>query len=212
MPNLGFHTPCFTRPDDTGGTSASADDATDGSSDSGPTDEADARVRIGFVFRPHGVHGELKVNPETSDPEQFESFERVLVGPDPYSAEPYTVASVRYQQTKRGTTVILRLDEVESRTAAEQITKQSIFVDEEDLVIDDDELLINDLIGLEVRTDDGATLGSVGNVLEHPAHLTLIVNRGDGRELMIPFVADFVHDVDVEGGVMIVELIEGMDE
>jgi 16S rRNA processing protein RimM len=204
MTNSFHRFPCFTADHRPAGTSSPEDDA-----EGAPSD---ALIRVGFVFRPHGVHGELKVNPETSDPEQFETFEQVMVGPDPLSVTPYSVASVRYQQTKRGTTVILQLEEVDSRDAAETITKHSVFVDEDDLSITDDELLINDLIGLDVTTVEGDTIGTVANVLEHPAHLTVIVNRGAGREAMIPFVADFIRDVDLDQGHMIVELIEGMGE
>lgn len=208
-----FHFPVLHAPTDaSAGESVNADASGDAASSNDADQESGALVRVGFVFRPHGVHGELKVKPETSDPEQFETFEQVQVGADAISVQTFTVASVRYQQTKRGTTVILRLDEVDSRDAAEKITKQSVFVDEEQLTFDEEELLIHDMIGMAVTTTEGDALGTVANVLEHPAHLTVVVHRHEGGELLLPFVADFIHDVDLEHGQMIVELIEGMNE
>jgi len=191
--------------------SASAGRETAGAGESDPTGELNL-VKVGFVFRPHGVQGELKIKPETPNPEQFEAFDRVWVGSGPDTCTVYSIASVRYQQTKRGTTVILQLDDIASRDAAETITKQSVFVPEEALVIDDDEVLLHDLIDVTVQVASGEAIGVVTDILEHPAHLTLVIRRHDGPETMLPFVDDFVRDVDVEAGTLTVDLIDGLAE
>jgi len=177
------------------------------SSDSAPADDL---VQVGFIFRPHGVRGELKINPETSSPDQFERFEQIWVGPNEHGASPYVPTSVRYQQTKRGTTVILQLDGVDSRERAEAITKQSLFVPAEALEVDDDELMLHNLVDLDVVSTTDERIGVVEDVLEHPAHITLTIRCTDGREAMIPFVADFVHDVDLDAGRLVVTPIEGL--
>lgn len=177
------------------------------SSDSAPANDL---VQVGFIFRPHGVRGELKINPETSSPDQFERFEQIWVGPDEHDASPYVPTSVRYQQTKRGTTVILRLDGVGSRERAEAITKQSLFVPAEALEVDEDELMLHTLVDLDVVLTTDERIGVVEDVLEHPAHITLTIRCTDGREVMIPFVADFVHDVDLDAGRLVVTPIEGL--
>lgn len=177
------------------------------SSDRSPADEL---VQVGFIFRPHGVRGELKVNPETSSPDQFERFEQVWVGPNESAVSPYVPTSVRYQQTKRGTTVILQLDGVDSRESAEAITKQSLFVPADALDVDEDELMLHNLVDLEVVSVEGVRIGTVEDVLEHPAHITLTIRCTDGREAMIPFVADFVRDVDLDAGRLEVTPIEGL--
>ncbi len=193
--------------------SASAEPASADSEGTAPVDADDASlIQVGFVFRPHGVRGELKVKPETSDPTQFEVFERVWIGPKAESCSTYDIASVRYQQTKRGTTVILQLDGVDSRDDAEVITKQSVFVPEDELLINDEELLLHNLIDLEVVTTDGDAFGVITDVAENPAHLTLVIRRHDGPEAMIPFVDDFVANVDVDAGTLTVELIDGLAE
>ncbi len=177
------------------------------SSDSAPANDL---VQVGFIFRPHGVRGELKINPETSSPDQFERFEQIWVGPDEHDASPYVPTSVRYQQTKRGTTVILQLDGVGSRERAEAITKQSLFVPAEALEVDEDELMLHTLVDLDVVLTTDERIGVVEDVLEHPAHITLTIRCTDGREVMIPFVADFVHDVDLDAGRLVVTPIEGL--
>ena len=61
-----------------------------------------------------------------------------------------------------------------------------------------DEYYWADLIGLEVRTVEGAVLGRVESLLETGAHDVLVV-AGE-RERLIPFVPAHVLEVDVGGG------------
>jgi 16S rRNA processing protein RimM len=71
--------------------------------------------------------------------------------------------------------------------------------------LDEDEYVSADLVGLHVFTASGESLGVVNNVLPNPAHDIIVVG-----EILIPAVKQFVKEVDLEAGRMVVELIEGM--
>jgi len=168
-------------------------------------------VQIGFVYRPHGMEGELKVNPEhTDDPARFEELSTVYLGRSPRAVTRHEIASVRYQETKRGTTVILGLADVESRSDAEAVMKLNVFADEEALELADDEIFIHELVGLTVVTEAGETLGTVANYVEMPAQDVFVVRRPEHGEAMIPAVEDFIVDVDVDEGRLVVRPIEGL--
>ena len=171
----------------------------------------EAMVQVGFVFRAHGMEGELKVNPEhTDDPERFEELDTVYLGRSPHAVTRHEIASVRYQETKRGTTVILGLADVASRSDAEAVMKQKVFVDEADLELADDEIFIHELVGLSVVTEAGETLGTVANYMEMPAQDVFVVHRPEAGEAMIPAVEDFIVDIDLDGGRLVVRPIEGL--
>jgi 16S rRNA processing protein RimM len=170
-------------------------------------------IQIGFVFRAHGMEGELKVNPEhTDDPARFEELDTVYVGQSPRQVTAHTISSVRYQQTKRGTTVILGLADVTSRDDAERVAKLRVFAHEDVLELAEDEVFIHDLVGLTVVTESGDELGTVANYMEMPAQDVFVVRRPGHEEAMIPAVADFIVDVDVEGGQLVVRPIDGLFE
>ena len=171
----------------------------------------EAMVQVGFVFRAHGMEGELKVNPEhTDDPARFEELDTVYLGRSPRAVTRHEIASVRYQETKRGTTVILGLADVASRSDAEAVIKQNVFADEADLELADDEIFIHDLVGLSVVTEAGETLGTVANYMEMPAQDVFVVHRPEAGEAMIPAVEDFIVDIDLDGGRLVVRPIEGL--
>jgi len=174
---------------------------------------ASALIQVGFVYRPHGIEGELKINPEhTDDPTRFETLDTVYLGGRPHRVTRHSIRSVRYQETKRGTTVILGVEGIESRGDAETVAKMKVFVVEDDLELGDDEFFVHELVGLEVVTEAGDVLGTVSNFMEMPAHEVFVVQRPDGTEAMIPAVEDFILEVDREAERVAVRPIDGLIE
>lgn len=168
-------------------------------------------VQVGFVYRPHGIEGELKINPgQTDDPARFEELPTVYFGERPQQVRSHDIRSVRYQETKRGTTVILGVEGVTTRSDAEALAKLKVFAAEEDLALDDDEFFVHELVGLEVVTEEGTVLGTVSNFQEMPAHEVFVIRRPDGGEAMVPAVEDFILDVDLNAGRVTVRPIEGL--
>jgi 16S rRNA processing protein RimM len=173
--------------------------------------DAQQLVRVGFVYRPHGVHGEIKVDPEdTGDPTRYEHWDRVFVGREPQAVTRHAITGVRYQETKRGTTVILTLDGIDDRDDAEAIMKATVFVAEDDLELDEDEVFIHELIGLDVETEDGTPVGTVVNLLEHPAHDVLVVQQAEGGEALVPAVDDFIREFNLDARRVVIRPIDGL--
>lgn len=171
----------------------------------------EALVRLGQIFRPHGVRGELKIAPDMEDPTRFEALDVVYVGPHEGRVTPHRITSVRYQETKRGVTVILQLEGIADRGDAEVIAKQHLYATEDALPpLEEDTLFVHDLIGLEVVTDTGEPVGTVANVLALPAHDVYVVHKPGQPERMIPAVDDFIVDLDLDAGQLVIRPIEGL--
>jgi 16S rRNA processing protein RimM len=173
----------------------------------------EALIRLGRIFRPHGVRGELKIAPDMEDPSRFEAFDTVYVGPDPGRVTKHRITSIRYQETKRGITVILQLEGIDDRGDAEVITKQHLYAPEDALPpLEEDEVFVHDLIGLTVVTEDGDEVGMVSNVLPHPAHDVYVVHRPGHPEQMIPAVDEFIVAIDLDAEQIVIRPIEGLLE
>ncbi len=172
----------------------------------------EALLLVGRIGKTHGVQGEVKVIPETDDPERFAALETVFLGQQPEDAAPHPVASVRFQQSKRGLTVVLKLDGIETMEQAAALRRKAVFAFEEDLPpLDDDEFFLHDLIGLDVVTEQGEGIGAVKDVLELPAHHVYVVARPDKPDAMIPAVPAFIAEIDIHGAQrLVVRPIEGL--
>ncbi|PSQ96509.1 MAG: 16S rRNA processing protein RimM [Bacteroidetes bacterium SW_11_64_17] len=168
-------------------------------------------VQVGFVFRPHGLEGELKIDPEhTDDPARFEELPTVFLGAQPHRVTRHAIVSVRYQQTKRGTTVILGVEGIDDRDDAEAVAKFKVFATEEALELEDGELFAHELIGWDVVAEDGTALGTVANLMQMPGQDMLVVRGPENEEMMIPVVEDFIVGLDDDEGCITVRLIEGL--
>ena len=82
-------------------------------------------------------------------------------------------------------------------------------VDPSETPDDPDEFYDHQLVGLRVEDQQGATLGSVTEVV-HGAQDLLVVTRTDGGHVMVPFVGALVPEVDVAGGRLVVDLPDGL--
>lgn len=176
-------------------------------------------IEVGRVSRPHGVHGEVRIVPSTDNPERF-SLGSILyarperlgvAGPRVRQQIRLTVANVRGDEAFP----ILRLGEVGDRVAAEALRGYVLEIPSSALPeLEADEFYPFDLIGLEVRDEDGAVIGEVTDVLDSPAHALLLIagerdstlqepdRRGSSGEL-VPFVAEAVPIVAVADGYMV---------
>jgi 16S rRNA processing protein RimM len=171
--------------------------------DSGPDD----LILVGVIGRAHGIKGEVKVVPETDDPERFRAFKR-LVFRDARGDREINVLGVRVQTSSKGETPILRLEGVDSREDAEAMRGTKLLVRESDLPIGDDEFFYHDLVGAEAVSEDGGKIGIVRDVIDLPGAATIVLRRDGGDDVLIPIVPEFVRDV--RQGRIVLRLIEGM--
>lgn len=166
---------------------------------------------VGRITRPHGVVGEVKIQPETDDPARLLSLPVVFVGATAGAAVAMKVERARLQPAKGQTLGVLKLGGVNDRDAADALRKQGLYARIDDLPpLADDELFLHDLVGLTVVTDAGEEVGTVVDVQELPAHDTLVVARPDGSEVLIPAVPAFVQAIDLDAEQVVITPIEGL--
>jgi 16S rRNA processing protein RimM len=165
-------------------------------------------VVVGRIGRPHGVRGEVTVEVRTDDPE-LRFVPGAVLRTDPAERGPITIAGVHWHSG----TLLLRLEGVDSREAAEAVRNTELLVDVADLpeIEDPDSYYDHQLVGLTVRMPDGTELGEV-TVIRHEAQDLLVVRRPEGGELLIPFVSAIVPTVDLDGGFVVVDPPEGLLE
>jgi 16S rRNA processing protein RimM len=89
---------------------------------------------------------------------------------------------------------------VDDRNAAEALRGQTltIEVDPAELPEDPDEFYDHQLVGLKVVLEDGSLIGVIGEVIHLPSQDLLSVKREGDTEVLIPFVMEFVPDIDLD--------------
>lgn len=177
-------------------------------------------LSVGCMINTHGIKGEIKVNPSTSDISRFEYLYRVQIDMSPAGAgkgdqaspdkntplKEFFVEGVRFHKTN----VLLKLRGVDNLSDAEAFKGREIWIAREDArQLDDDEWFICDLVGLQVR-EDGIEMGKLTDVIQTGSNDVYIVRDAKGKEILIPSLKNVILNVDIAGGTMDVKLPEGL--
>jgi 16S rRNA processing protein RimM len=158
-------------------------------------------VTVGRIVAPHGIRGEVKVEPLSDFPQRFEAGSVLWL-----RDSPCTVERGRWQ----GRTVILKLEGVETRNEAEALRGKELTVPEAIELNDDGVYYLHDIVGLQVEDQGGAALGSLAEVLSTGATDVYVV-RGDRGELLLPALDDVILDIDLTNRRIVVEVPEGIE-
>ena len=165
---------------------------------------------VGRVGRAHGVLGEATIEIRTDLPD-----ERFVVGKqlvtDPAINGPLTIESAR----DHNGILLLKFKEVKDRTAIERI-RDTLLLADVDLATDhsngnEDEYHVQQLIGCDVVDEAGSKLGVLTDVLNLPGQDLLAIQSNSG-EVLLPFIAEFVPEVDIENRRIVVRPPSGLLE
>ena len=152
------------------------------------------KLNVGEILKPQGIRGELKVKPFTDDAEVFRDFTRVFV-----EETPYKVLSVR----TGGGLVFLGLKGVPDRNAAELLRGKQLYVAREDAPVPEEgRYYIADLLGCNLVTETGETLGRLTGVRQAATDIYTV--EMDGKEVMFPAADGVITAVDVQSGTITV--------
>jgi 16S rRNA processing protein RimM len=158
---------------------------------------------IGRVTGTHGVHGEVRIFPDTDDTERFSAMKTLRLRLNGREAE-YKVRSIRYHKRF----VIAGLSGVEDMNAAELLRGAEIIIeDSEALPLGPDEYYSRDLYGLKVF-ENGEIIGEVTDVFSTGSNEVYVISAETKKDILIPAIKSCVLSVDIAGGRMDVRVPE----
>jgi len=147
---------------------------------------------IGRIGRAHGVRGDLFVEPMTDEPDHRYADGTVLMTSNDTTL---TVATSKWHSGR----FVVHFAGFDDRNSAETLRglTLSIEVDPSQSPQDPDEYYDHQLIGLNVVLEDGTHVGTIGEVIHLPSQDLLTVLRVGEAEALIPFVTEFVPDINL---------------
>ena len=157
-------------------------------------------LEAGKIVNTHGLRGEVRIQPWADSPDFLAGLERLYI-----DGAPVEIRSARVHKSN----VIAALGDVTDIDGAIRLKNKTVFIDRDDVQIEEGRYYVADLVGLcAIEADTGNELGTVADVLPLPSNDVYVV-RGD-REILVPAVPDYVREVNIEAGYVKLRLIEGM--
>lgn len=168
---------------------------------------SDNLLSVAKILNFHGIKGEAKLGFTKGREKQIESLKKVFVLKNGEYTE-LNVSSVRFHKHF----AIIKFKEFLTVNDVEEYKGCDIFLPKEKVEehLDDDEYLINDLIGMDVYDEDGCCVGVVTAIGENLANDLLSVKDNNGREHLVPFVKELVPVVDMTNKKIVINNIEGL--
>lgn len=163
-------------------------------------------VLIGKVSATHGVRGQLRITPFSGDVDSLLTLRTIMVKKPGGEMEIFAVAASK----AHGKKVIITLKAFDNINQVLHLVGRELYALREQLPeLPEDEYYWCDLLGLQVVTEEGESLGELVDIIVTGSNDVYVV-QGNGREILIPALADVVLDVDSGAKRMTVSLPEGL--
>ncbi|MCX6020549.1 MAG: ribosome maturation factor RimM [Chloroflexi bacterium] len=158
-------------------------------------------IMVGRVLGPRGLAGEMRVEPLSSNPARFVKGARLVL-----AGEWRQLAFCRLQKDH----YVLRIEGIDTPEAVQALRSEPLYAEEATApALQEDWYYHYQLLGLTVVTEEGRTLGVLEQILETGANDVYIV-RGEGKEHLIPAIADVVRQVDLDAHRIVIRPLPGL--
>lgn len=170
----------------------------------------DSLISIGYTKKSHGLKGELKVQIEEVFVEDFLNVETIFLEMKGKKI-PFFIESAR-----EGNEMLVKLEDVDSREAADALSGKEIFIREEDIDLSEEDDAENeedftDFIGYQIQDTQLGLIGTIEDIIEYPQHSVAVLPY-QNREVLIPMHHVFIRDIQKDAKILVMELPEGLFE
>ena len=165
-------------------------------------------LSLGTIIDSHGLDGTLKVFSSTNYAEErYQEGNHVfLYDPKTQERKEYTVVDYR----PNGRTDLVTLKEITTPEDAKKFKGFEIQIIKDRNDLEEGYYFYSDLRGCTIIDKDGKEYGIVKEVEEFPAQITLRVKRNNGKDFFVPFIKQFILNVDIDNKKITVDIVEGM--
>ena len=166
--------------------------------------------QVGKIINTHGIRGEVRVL-STSD---F-TDERFMPGNALYLFDKGALVKEVVVKTHRKHKQfdLLSFEKLEDINLIEGFKGFDIKISEDQQQdLEDGSYYYHQIIGIDAVTLDGEKIGKISEILAPGANDVWVVNRKGKKELLLPVIDDVIKKVDLEQGLVVVDLLEGLDD
>ena len=161
-------------------------------------------LETGKITGTHGLKGEVRVQPWADSPEFLAEFDELYLDK---GAKKIEITAARVHKNM----LIMKIRGVDSIDDADQLRDKILYMNRDDVELEEGAYFIQDLIGLDVRDDDtGEHIGTLDDVSETGANDVYHIKTDDGKVYLIPVIPEVVKDISLEESTMRIFKMKGL--
>ncbi len=160
-------------------------------------------LEIGQIVNTHGLKGDVRVDPWCDGPEFICNFKKL------YKKDGSAVEIERARVQKN--VAVVKIKGVDSVEQADLLRRTVLYVNRDDVQLDEGVFFIQDILGCEVRdADSDALYGKVTDIIKTGANDVYQVTDDDGKNYLVPVIDDVVIATDIDSGVITIRPLKGI--
>lgn len=157
------------------------------------------------IVATHGIRGEVRCQYFCDSAEFLCEFDELYL--DKKGEKPVEISRAYPHKN----VVIMKIDGIDTVEDAQKLIGKTLYMNRDDVELDEDVYFIQDIIGLTVKDiDSGEVYGKISDVYQNGATDVYSIKKENGRELMFPYIDEVVKKIDIEAGEMLIKPLEGL--
>ena len=155
---------------------------------------------IGKIDSVTGNDGFVKITSYSDFPKRFHALSEVYL--DFWGDKKKLIIE---KTGDRKHSLFIKFKNFSSRRDSELLEGKEIFITSDDVIkLPENNFFIHDLIGSKVLFND-EIIGEITDVMKTPANDVIVLRDDDDKEILLPFVPDFIESFDPERKIMILK-------
>ena len=157
----------------------------------------------GKIVGTHGIKGEVRIEPWADSPAFLCAFKTLYL-------DERGETAIRVKSRPHKNITLCKIEGVDTIEAAERLRGRIVYINRDDVRLDEGVHFVQDLIGSKVRDyDPDVFYGTLTDVLRTGANDVYEITR-DGRQYLAPVIDEVVRAIDTENGVVRITPMKGI--
>lgn len=158
----------------------------------------------GKIVGTHGIKGEVRIEPWCDSPEFLAEFSKLYL-----DDKGNTFLEVKSRPHKNIT--LAKIKGVDTIEQAERYRGKVVYINRDDVILDEGVNFVQDLLGLEVKdADNNTTYGKITDVLRTGANDVYEITSKDNKKYLIPVIDDVIVETNVDEEYVIIRPLKGI--
>lgn len=158
----------------------------------------------GKIVGTHGIKGEVRIEPWCDSPEFLCAFKKLYL-----DENGQTFIEVKSRPHKNIT--LAKIKGIDTIEAAEKFRGKVVYINRQDITLEDGVNFVQDLIGLEVKdVENGIVYGKITDVLRTGANDVYEITDSNNKKYLAPVIDEVVEEISVDGGFVLIHPMKGI--
>lgn len=161
-------------------------------------------LETGKIVGTHGIKGELRIDPWCDSPDFLSFFSRLYLDE---SGETFIDVKCRPHKN----IALCKIKGVDTINDAEKLRGKIIYIDRNDIQLDEGVNFVQDLIGLEVRDfQNNNVYGTISDVIYTGANDVYEITGKDGKKYLAPVIDEVIVETNADDGYVLINPMKGI--